>query len=58
VNDYHLISPAAPFGGYKQSGIGREHGEWGLKGYLEVKTVRVEQALSKDQKFWFQTLGL
>ncbi|MGH2662034.1 MAG: aldehyde dehydrogenase family protein [Actinomycetota bacterium] len=58
VNDYHLISPAAPFGGFKQSGIGREHGEWGLKGYLEVKTVRVEQALSKEQKFWFQTLGL
>ena len=58
VNDYHLISPAAPFGGYKQSGIGREHGEWGLKGYLEVKTVRVEQVLSKEQKFWYQTLGL
>ncbi|MGH2726304.1 MAG: aldehyde dehydrogenase family protein, partial [Actinomycetota bacterium] len=26
VNDYHLISPKYPFGGYKQSGIGREHG--------------------------------
>jgi aldehyde dehydrogenase (NAD+) len=58
VNDFHIISPAAPFGGYKQSGIGREHGEWGLKGYLEVKSVRVEQVLTKDQKFWFQTLGL
>ena len=29
----------APFGGYKQSGNGREHGEWGLHDYLEVKSV-------------------
>ena len=58
VNDFHLISPAAPFGGYKQSGVGREHGEWGLKGYLEVKSVRVEQVTSPEQKFWFKTLGL
>ncbi len=28
----------APFGGYKQSGNGREHGEWGLLDYLEVKS--------------------
>ncbi|BAQ68683.1 aldehyde dehydrogenase [Rhodovulum sulfidophilum] len=29
----------APFGGYKQSGNGREHGEWGLHDYLEIKSV-------------------
>lgn len=28
----------APFGGMKQSGNGREHGEWGLEDYLEVKS--------------------
>ena len=28
----------APFGGYKQSGNGREHAEWGLADYLEVKS--------------------
>lgn len=28
----------APFGGYKQSGNGREHGEWGLHDYLEIKS--------------------
>jgi aldehyde dehydrogenase (NAD+) len=28
----------APFGGFKQSGNGREHGEWGLEDYLEVKS--------------------
>src|ERR671919_1410518 len=58
VNDFHLISPAAPFGGFKQSGVGREHGEWGLKGYLEAKTVHVSQVPAQDQKFWFQILGL
>jgi len=58
VNDFHLISPAAPFGGFKQSGVGREHGEWGLKGYLEAKTVHVSQVAAQDQKFWFQILGL
>ncbi|QUX97657.1 aldehyde dehydrogenase family protein [Marinomonas sp. CT5] len=28
----------APFGGYKQSGNGREHGKWGLHDYLEIKS--------------------
>ena len=58
VNDYHLITPAAPFGGFKQSGVGREHGRWGLGNYLQIKTVHVSQAPTKDQKFWFQVLGL
>ena len=33
--------PAAPFGGFKASGIGREHGREGLDAYLETKTVWV-----------------
>jgi aldehyde dehydrogenase (NAD+) len=32
---------AAPFGGYKQSGNGREWGEFGLEEYLEVKSVNL-----------------
>ena len=31
--------PGTPFGGYRQSGNGREGGIWGLEEYLEVKTV-------------------
>jgi aldehyde dehydrogenase (NAD+) len=30
-----------PFGGYKQSGNGREWGEFGFEDYLEVKTIAV-----------------
>jgi aldehyde dehydrogenase (NAD+) len=41
VNDYHATSELAPFGGYKQSGIGRELGMWGLEEYTEVKHVHV-----------------
>ena len=58
VNDFHLLSPAAPHGGFKQSGIGREHGVWGLQQYLQTKYVRVAQETTKDQKFWYQVLGL
>jgi len=33
------LDSAAPFGGYKKSGNGREWGEYGLEGFLEVKSV-------------------
>jgi acyl-CoA reductase-like NAD-dependent aldehyde dehydrogenase len=41
VNGWGVSDPAAPFGGYKASGIGREHGHAGLDAYLERKTVFV-----------------
>ncbi|RLP20841.1 aldehyde dehydrogenase family protein [Raoultella ornithinolytica] len=31
--------PQAPFGGFKQSGLGREMGKWGMQAYLEPKTM-------------------
>jgi acyl-CoA reductase-like NAD-dependent aldehyde dehydrogenase len=34
------FNPMAPFGGYKQSGIGRELGHYGLEEYLEVKAIQ------------------
>ena len=41
VNCYDVFDTAAPFGGYKMSGMGRELGEKGLDAYLESKTVCV-----------------
>jgi len=42
VNCYDVLDTAAPFGGFKQSGIGRELGEYGLQQYTEVKTITVK----------------
>jgi acyl-CoA reductase-like NAD-dependent aldehyde dehydrogenase len=39
VNTWGAADPAAPFGGFKASGVGREHGRDGLEAYLESKTV-------------------
>jgi len=39
INTWGLADPSAPFGGFKASGIGREHGHDGLDAYLETKTV-------------------
>ncbi|MDX1970345.1 MAG: aldehyde dehydrogenase family protein [Planctomycetaceae bacterium] len=39
VNCYDVFDAAAPFGGFKQSGIGRELGEIALANYTELKTV-------------------
>ncbi|ACK65581.1 transposase, IS605 OrfB family [Rippkaea orientalis PCC 8801] len=42
VNCYDVFDAAAPFGGFKQSGMGRELGEYGLQQYTEVKTVTIK----------------
>ena len=39
ANCWNILTPMTPFGGYKDSGIGRELGENGLNNYLETKTV-------------------
>jgi acyl-CoA reductase-like NAD-dependent aldehyde dehydrogenase len=41
INCYNLIDPATPFGGFKQSGWGREHGRQAMELYSEVKSVWV-----------------
>src|SRR5271154_5118829 len=41
INCYDVFDAAAPFGGFKMSGIGRELGEYALANYTEVKTVYV-----------------
>ena len=41
INCYNLVDPASPFGGFKQSGWGREHGRQAMELYSETKSVWV-----------------
>ncbi len=41
INCYNLVDPATPFGGFKQSGWGREHGRQAMELYSETKSVWV-----------------
>ncbi|MGQ9367033.1 aldehyde dehydrogenase family protein [Azospirillum sp. ST 5-10] len=56
LNEWHVLSPAAPFGGYKQSGIGREFGEEGLNEYTEIKTIHQDDILNRDRKPWYDVV--
>ena len=51
INDYHPYFPQAPWGGYKQSGIGRELSHLGLEEYTEVKHIYTNLAPQPMQ--WF-----
>ncbi|HMQ27295.1 MAG TPA: aldehyde dehydrogenase family protein, partial [Acidimicrobiales bacterium] len=44
VNQPYSMDPAAPFGGVKASGLGRELGPEGLDGYLDVKAISVQRS--------------
>jgi aldehyde dehydrogenase (NAD+) len=43
VNTFDAFDATSPFGGFKDSGIGRELGEAGLRNYLETKTVIIKR---------------
>jgi phenylacetaldehyde dehydrogenase len=44
INCYHVFDAALPFGGYKQSGWGREMGQAVLSNYLETKAITTRLA--------------
>jgi betaine-aldehyde dehydrogenase len=52
INDYHPYVPQAEWGGYKQSGIGRELGQAGLDEYREAK--HVWHNIRPAEQRWFQ----
>ena len=57
INDYHLISPERPFGGYKQSGIGRELGIQGLRAYQQVKHIHANPGGTRDNYIHLSALS-
>lgn len=52
VNTYHPTYNEAPWGGYKQSGIGRELGTYGYDAYTEVKQININLAV--EPSGWFR----
>jgi len=43
INNTLYLQPTSPFGGYKQSGLGREHGKYGLHDLCQIKVVSIEK---------------
>jgi aldehyde dehydrogenase (NAD+) len=56
INEWHLLNERAPFGGYKQSGIGREFGIEGIKEYTEAKHLHIDEVGRRDKKPWYDTV--
>ena len=51
INTYRAVSFMAPFGGYKDSGLGRENGIDAIKEYLQVKTVWINTGAVSGNPF-------
>lgn len=56
INDWHLLRSDAPFGGYKQSGIGREMGLHSLEAYTQVKHVHTSLVPELERRSWYGIL--
>ncbi len=51
VNTYRAVSYVAPFGGYKQSGLGRESGQQAIQEYMQTKTIWISTATETPNPF-------
>lgn len=56
INDWHMLRNDAPFGGYKQSGIGREMGKYSLDNYTQLKHVHTSLVHDVKERRAFQIL--
>ncbi|WP_320671835.1 aldehyde dehydrogenase family protein [Patulibacter defluvii] len=57
VNDVHMVDPALPFGGYKQSGLGRELGPDALNEYTEVKHIHIDLSQRREARAYDMVLS-
>jgi aldehyde dehydrogenase (NAD+) len=57
INTYCAVSVTAPFGGYKQSGIGRENGQEAIEQYLQTKSVMINTAEGSGNPFVMKVAG-
>jgi aldehyde dehydrogenase (NAD+) len=58
INTYHILRPDVPFGGYKESGYGRENCYHALMAYSEVKHVCQDLTPDADDKLVNLLIGL
>ena len=55
VNTYRAVSFLMPFGGYKASGLGRENGAEAIDGYLQSKSVWINNGAGGGNPFIMKT---
>jgi len=57
INNYHIFSDYCPFGGYKQSGVGRELGLESLREYTQIKRIHVSAIADHKSNMTFQIMS-
>ena len=57
INNYHIFSDFCPFGGYRQSGLGRDLGLEALHEYTQIKRIHVNSMAHAHTNMYFQLIS-
>jgi aldehyde dehydrogenase (NAD+) len=55
INEYRMVAPQSPFGGFKNSGLGRENGPEGLEEYCQTKSIWIDRTGEVGDPFALDT---